>query len=70
MPDNPSRVSVDDVRAMIERGDPVGFVDSRNAIAWASSKIKIRGAQRVPIDEVDAHLERLPRDRRLIVYCT
>jgi rhodanese-related sulfurtransferase len=46
------------------------FIDSRNPIAWASSKIKIRGAHRVPIDEVHQHLDELPRDQRLIVYCT
>ena len=70
MQENPSRLSVADVRAIVERGDPVTFVDSRNPIAWASSKIKIRGAHRVPIDAVPEHLHELPRDRRLIVYCT
>jgi rhodanese-related sulfurtransferase len=70
VPENPSRLSVADARALIERGDPVAFVDSRNPIAWASAKIKIRGAHRVPIDEVDEHLHELPRDQRLIVYCT
>ena len=68
--DNPSRLSVADVQAIVERGDPVAFIDSRNPIAWASSKIKIPGAHRVPIDEVHEHLAELPRDRRLVVYCT
>jgi rhodanese-related sulfurtransferase len=70
MQENPSRLSVADVRTIIERGDPVAFVDSRNPIAWASSRVKIRGAHRVPIDEVPEHLHELPRDQRLIVYCT
>lgn len=70
MQDNPSRLSVADVRAILERGDPVTFIDSRNPIAWTSSKIKIRGAHRVPIDQVPEHLHELPRDQRLIVYCT
>jgi hypothetical protein len=39
---NPSRLSVADVQAIVERGEPVTFIDSRNPIAWASSKIKIR----------------------------
>jgi hypothetical protein len=61
---------VPEIRAMLERGDPVTFIDSRNPIAWASSKVKIRGAVRVPIDEVPEHLPALPRDHHLIVYCT
>ena len=70
MVENPSRLTVADVNALIERGEPVVFIDSRNPIAWGSSKVKLPGAIRIPIDEVDRHLPTLPRDRRLIVYCT
>ena len=63
-------LSVAEIRAILDRGDPVTFIDSRNPIAWASSKVKIRGALRVPIDEVPEHLDTLPRDQQLIVYCT
>ena len=70
MVENPSRLTVADVNALIERGEPLVFVDSRNPIAWGSSKVKLPGAVRIPIDEVERHLPTLPRDRRLIVYCT
>ena len=70
MPDNPSVLTVADVRDLMDRGEPVAFVDSRNPIAWGSSKVKLPGALRIPIDEVEEHLPTLPRDRRLIVYCT
>jgi rhodanese-related sulfurtransferase len=55
---------------MLDRGDPVTFVDSRNPIAWASSKVKIPGARRIPLDEVPQHLDVLPRDQQVVVYCT
>ena len=70
MVESPSRITVADVNALIERGEPVAFIDSRNPIAWGSSKVKLPGAIRIPIDEVERHLQTLPRDRRLIVYCT
>ncbi len=70
MTNRPLGLSVAEVRTILERGDPVTFIDSRNPIAWASSKIKVRGALRVPIDEVPEHLNTLPRDQQLIVYCT
>jgi rhodanese-related sulfurtransferase len=70
MAENPSRVTVADVNALIERGEPVAFIDSRNPIAWGSSKVKLPGALRIPIDDVERHLPTLPRDRQLIVYCT
>jgi rhodanese-related sulfurtransferase len=70
MVENPTRLDVAEVNALIERGEPLAFIDSRNPIAWGSSKVKLPGALRIPIDEVERHLPTLPRDRRLIVYCT
>lgn len=67
---NPSRLTVDDVKDLLARDEPLTFVDSRNPIAWGSSRVKLPGAVRVPIDAVEPHLPSLPRDRRLIVYCT
>ena len=63
-------VAVDQVKSLLQRGASVAFVDSRNPIAWASSKVKLPGAIRVPVDEVERHLAALPRDHHLIVYCT
>jgi rhodanese-related sulfurtransferase len=68
--ENPSRLTVVEVMHLIDGGESVAFIDARNPIAWGSSKVKLPGAIRMPIDEVDRHLPALPRDRRLIVYCT
>lgn len=65
-----SPVTVDEVKRLLEQGQPVTFVDARNPIAWGSSKVKLPGAIRVPLEEADTLLPRLPRDRYLIVYCT
>ena len=70
MAENPSRLTVAEVKDLIDRGEQITFIDSRNPIAWGSSKVTLPGALRVPIDEVQRHLPALPRDRRLIVYCT
>jgi len=68
--DPPSSVTVDEVKRLLEQDLPITFIDARNPIAWGSSKVKLPGAIRVPLDEVDRVLPRLPRDRHLIVYCT
>ena len=65
-----SSVTIDEVKRLLEQGQPITFIDARNPIAWGSSKVKLPGAIRVPLDEVDRLLPRLPRNRRLIVYCT
>ena len=65
-----SRVTVEEVKARIDRGEPLGFVDVRSPEAWAKSDVKIKGAIRVPLDEMMNHLGRIPRDRSIITYCT
>jgi rhodanese-related sulfurtransferase len=70
MPENPSGLTVAQVKDLVGQGHPVVFIDSRNPIAWGSSRIKLPGALRIPVDQVERHLPAIPRDRRLIVYCT
>jgi len=70
MSENPSRLTVAQVKELVDRGEPVVFIDSRNPIAWGSSRVKLPGAVRIPIDQVERHLATLPNDHRLIVYCT
>lgn len=70
MSENPSKLTVAQIKDLTASCQPVLFIDSRNPIAWGSSRVKLPGAVRVPIDQVEQHLATLPRDRRLIVYCT
>jgi hypothetical protein len=65
-----SSITVNEVKSLLDQALPITFVDARNPIAWGSSKVKLPGAIRIPLDEVDRLLPRLPRDRHLIVYCT
>ena len=65
-----STLTVDQVKGLLARDEPLTFIDSRNPIAWGSSRYKLPGAVRVPIDEVERLMGSLPRDRRLVVYCT
>jgi len=66
----PTRVSAAEAREMFARGEGVVFVDARNSVAWGSSNVKLPGAVRVPIDEVDEHVRELSRDATAITFCT
>lgn len=66
----PTRVTVDEVRTRMERGEPFTFIDSRNPNAWAESNVKLPEAIRVPAEEAERHLSEIPKDRVVIVYCT
>jgi rhodanese-related sulfurtransferase len=65
-----TRVTVDEVKERMERGEQFAFVDTRNPVAWGESDVKLPGAIRVPADELGQHLSEIPRDRAVITYCT
>ena len=65
-----TRITVDEVRERMERGEEFAFVDTRNPKAWGESDQKLPHALRVPADELAAHVNEIPRDRAVITYCT
>jgi len=65
-----TRVTVDEVKERMDRGEMFTFVDTRNPKAWGESDEKLPGAIRVPAEEVEQHLAQIPHDRSVITYCT
>ena len=64
------RISVEDARGLLDRGEPVVFLDVRNPQAWASSDVKLPGAIRIALDELPARASELPRGGHVVAYCT
>lgn len=65
-----TRVTVDEIKARMDRGEAFTFVDTRNPTAWGEADKKLPGAIRVPSNEVAQHFDQIPRDRTVITYCT
>ncbi len=65
-----TRITVDEVKQRLDRGEEFAFLDTRNPQAWAESLSKLPNAIRVPANELDQHLDEIPKDRTLITYCT
>ena len=65
-----TRVTVDEVKERMDRGERFAFVDTRNPQAWGESDVKLPGAIRVPAGELEQHLDEIPRGRAVITYCT
>lgn len=69
----PSKLTPDQVKAKLDAGEPVTFVDVRAPKAWDASDVKIPGAIRVPPAAVEQHFAELgavPRDAIVVTYCT
>ena len=69
MPDAP-RITVDELRRRMERGEDFTVIDVRNPQAWAQSDTMLPEAIRVPLDEVEENLPRIPKDKPVVAYCT
>lgn len=65
-----TRVTVEEVKERMDRGELFTFVDTRNPKAWGEADTKLPGAIRIAADEVEQHLQEIPRDRTVITYCT
>ena len=65
-----TRVTVDEVKERMDRGEMFTFIDTRNPTAWGEAQTKLPGAIRIPADEIEKHLDQVPRDRTAITYCT
>jgi rhodanese-related sulfurtransferase len=66
----PTRVTAEEIVERLNRGEKFTFLDTRNPKAWSESNEMLPGALRVPADELDKHLDKIPRDRTIITYCT
>jgi rhodanese-related sulfurtransferase len=64
------RITVDDFRKRMEKGEDFVVIDTRNPQEWAKSDIKIPEAIRVSADDIDQILSRIPRDKPIVAYCT
>jgi rhodanese-related sulfurtransferase len=65
-----SKVTVKQVQQWMEEGEPLVFLDSRNEASWSAATTRVPGSLRVPPTDVEPYLSQIPRDRRIIVYCT
>ncbi len=62
-----TRMSIEDAKKRI---DEVVFVDARSATALSRNPLQVPGAIHLPVKELAAGLNRLPRNRTLVTYCT
>jgi rhodanese-related sulfurtransferase len=63
-------ITADELKSRMKRGDQLFFVDARHHQDCDWAVMKVRGALRVNDDEVEKHLEQIPRDRTIVVYST
>jgi len=66
----PLRITVDELRRRMEAGEDFTIIDDRNPEAWSQSDTMIPESIRVPVDELERNLVRIPKTRSVVAYCT
>jgi len=65
-----ARIFPDELKARLEEGAEVVIVDLRHPLDLLPDPRTLPGALRLTPDKLLAHLEQLPRDREVILFCT
>ena len=53
-----------------KRGEDFVLIDTRNPQAWSQSDVKLPEAIRLPLDNLDENLSKIPKDKPVVAYCT
>ena len=63
------RITKEELKAML--GDPnLGVIDVRANVDWVGSNLKIKGAVREDPRKVNSWMEKYPKDKTLVFYCS
>jgi len=64
------RITVEELKRRMEAGEDFTVIDVRNPTAWAETDTVIPEAIRLPLEEVEQNLSRIPKNRPVVAYCT
>ncbi len=64
------RITVQELKKRMDAGEDFTVIDTRNPNAWAETDTVIPEAIRVPLDELEQNLPRIPKNRPVVAYCT
>lgn len=65
-----SRITVDDVKAALDRGERPFIVDLRHMLEFVVDPRTVPTAVRISPDELPLRNAEIPRDREIVLYCT
>lgn len=65
-----ARVTSEELRAMLDSSTDVAVVDLRRAIEVEHDALKLPGAIWIPLEQLEARHEEIPRDKDVVLYCS
>jgi rhodanese-related sulfurtransferase len=66
--DTVKRMNKEELKSIMDSGE-VSIIDVRTGRDWSASEFKIKGAERVTVEEIIADPQKYPKDRTIVLYC-
>ncbi len=63
------RMTIQELKGKMDSGDRIVILDVRTAEDYSTSPYKIRGAIRIPLDELKSRYTELPAAAEIVTYC-
>lgn len=70
MKDVVPKITAQELKAKMDRGEDILVIDSRTGNEYEGSKIKMKGAVRISIVNIEERSKDLPKDKEIVIYCT
>ena len=68
--DSISRITIQELKSKMDNHENIFIIDVRTGTDYASSKVKIKGAARIPVDQLAERSKEIPADSEIIAYCS
>ncbi len=68
--DSMPRMTIQELKEKMDSGDRIVILDVRTAEDYSTSPYKIRGAIRIPLDELKSRYTELPAAAEIVAYCS
>ena len=64
------RITKEELKGKVDRKEDLTIIDVRNPVDYAKSSVKIAGAVRIPVEELEKRCVELDPKKEAVAYCT
>lgn len=64
------RITRDELKKKIDAKEDITILDVRNDSDYSSSKIRLQGAKRIPLSELNVRAGEIDPKKEVVAYCT
>lgn len=64
------RITIHQLKRKLDAKEEVVIIDTRKGSSYVGSTVKIKGAIHITVDELEAKMKDLPKNKEIVAYCT